>query len=268
MNFVIALQAEARPLIKSLKLTKRTGKTPFPVFESHFHRLVISGIGEIRSAAATGYLLGLFTTQTEAIINLGLAGHGSLKKGDIFIANRIFKESEKAVYYPPQLINLPFPGSSLQTCQSPSEHYSKNIGYDMEAHAFCSVAYQSCTHEIVQSIKIVSDNPSNPLNSFDPKSASNLIENQLDHIHMAIEGIEDLAKRLPSSPVNQELIKKIKATHHFSTTQSHQLESCLRHACIFGFDQEKIDPILSNSSNSSEFIKRLKQEIEPLQIIS
>ena len=81
MNFVIALQAEALPLIKSLKLTKRTGKTPFPVFESHYHRLVISGIGEIRSAAATGYLLGLFTTQPEAIINLGLAGHGSLKKG-------------------------------------------------------------------------------------------------------------------------------------------------------------------------------------------
>ena len=67
----------------------------------------------------------------------------------------------------------------------------------MEAHAFCSVAYQSCTREIVQSIKIVSDNPSNPLNSFDPKTASNLIENQLDHIHTAIEGIEDLAKSLP-----------------------------------------------------------------------
>ena len=268
MNFVIALQAEARPLIKSLKLTKRTGKTPFPVFESHYHRLVISGIGEIRSAAATGYLLGLFTTQPEAIINLGLAGHGSLKKGDIFIANRIFKKSEKAVHYPPQLINLPFPGSSLQTCQSPCEHYSKDIGYDMEAHAFCSVAYQSCTREIVQSIKVVSDNSSNPLSSFDPKTASNLIENQLDHIHMAIEGIEDLAKSLPTSPVMLKLIEKIKATHHFSTTQSHQLESCIRHACIFGFDQEKIDPILSGSSNSSEFIKRLKQAIEPLQIIS
>ena len=77
MNFVIALQAEARPLIKSLKLTKRTGKTPFPVFESHYHRLVISGIGEIKSAAATGYLLGLFTAKPEAIINLGLAGHGN-----------------------------------------------------------------------------------------------------------------------------------------------------------------------------------------------
>ena len=36
----------------------------------------------------------------------------------------------------------------------------------------------------------------------------------------------------------------------------------------FDIDQEKIDPILSSSSNSSEFIKRLKQAIEPLQIIS
>ena len=85
---------------------------------------------------------------------------------------------------------------------------------------------------------------------------------------MAIEGIEDLAKSLPSSPVKLELIKKIKATHHFSATQSHQLESCIRHASIFGFDEEKIDSILSNSSNSSEFIKKLKQAIEPLQIIS
>ena len=119
MNFVIALQAEARPLIKSMKLSKRSGKTPFLVFESDNHKLVISGIGEIKAAAATGYLLGLFDTQSEAVINLGLAGHGNLKKGDIFHANRIFKESEKIVHYPPQLLNLPFPGSSLQTCQSP-----------------------------------------------------------------------------------------------------------------------------------------------------
>jgi len=65
-----------------------------------------------------------------------------------------------------------------------------------------------------------------------------------------------------------ELIKKIKASHHFSATQSHQLESCIRHANIFGFEKEKIVSILSNSLNSSDFIEKLKGEIEHLQILS
>ncbi len=92
MNFVVALQAEACPLIDHYGL-KRSSGSPFRTFENQNHRLVISGIGTIRCAAATGYLLGLLPSRNEGLVNLGIAGHGQLEKGSLFIANRVSLDS-------------------------------------------------------------------------------------------------------------------------------------------------------------------------------
>ena len=54
MNFIISMQAEARPLIDKFRLTKRNLPSPFPVFESKLHKVIISGIGRMQAAAATG----------------------------------------------------------------------------------------------------------------------------------------------------------------------------------------------------------------------
>ena len=53
MNFIVALSCEAKPIIDELRLTKQLSPTPFPVFRSDFHQLVISGIGKVAAAAAT-----------------------------------------------------------------------------------------------------------------------------------------------------------------------------------------------------------------------
>ena len=44
MNFIVALQPEARPLIDRYKLVKRNDTTSFPIFENENHRLIISGM--------------------------------------------------------------------------------------------------------------------------------------------------------------------------------------------------------------------------------
>ena len=99
MNFLVALQPEARPLIEKFKLKKRNGSNPFPVFENESHCLAISGIGRIQAAAATGYLLGQLDGRPQAMINLGIAGHGTLDVGTLFLANRIFHSQELSLIH-------------------------------------------------------------------------------------------------------------------------------------------------------------------------
>ncbi|MCA8961724.1 MAG: hypothetical protein KDC38_14470, partial [Planctomycetes bacterium] len=63
VNLVVALRAEAEPLIERFGLMPRRSGA-FPTFDSapgdaRSLRLVISGVGAIRAAAAVGYAHGL-----------------------------------------------------------------------------------------------------------------------------------------------------------------------------------------------------------------
>ena len=64
MNFVVALKAEAGPLIECFKLVKESVPSTFPVFANDCHRLVLSGVGKELSAKATSYLSERFLNPT------------------------------------------------------------------------------------------------------------------------------------------------------------------------------------------------------------
>ena len=81
MNFVVALKAEALPLVESLGLTKESAASPFPLFASDRHRLVLSGVGKELAAKATNFLSERFSNPNQAWMNFGLSGHGTLLKG-------------------------------------------------------------------------------------------------------------------------------------------------------------------------------------------
>lgn len=267
MNFIVALQPEARPLIEGYKLIKRNDSSAFPVFENENHRLIISGIGRINAAAATGYLLSQLEQPTHAILNLGIAGHGELPTGIPFLANRVLCAEEKTVHYPPPVVDHPITRSALQTCKAPEKSYPQPIGYDMEAHAICSVAYKSVTRELVQVIKVVSDNPSNPLESFEPRIATDLITKQLHLIDQIVEQLDNLAKSVSLDPSIFTLIKELKIRHHFTATQTHQLEKVIQQAHALGLENSEIRSLANSSPSAKSLINDLNQKLEPLRLL-
>ena len=121
------------------------------------------------------------------------------------------------------------------------EIHPQPIGYDMEAHAICSVAYKSVTRELVQVIKIVSHNLSNPLESFEPRIATDLISKQLQLIDEIAEQLDNSAKEFFSffDPSIFTLIKELKIRHHFTATQTHQLEKVIQQAHALGLETPK-----------------------------
>ena len=108
MNFLVALKAEAGPLIDFYRLNQ-VHATPFPTFENQNHRLVISGIGRIRCSAATGYLLGLLPSKIEGLINLGIAGHGQLEKAPFLSPTESLSVPKKKCITPHRYSRVPFP---------------------------------------------------------------------------------------------------------------------------------------------------------------
>ena len=90
--WVIALRAEAAPLIDSFNMKIVENKSLFPIYanEETGHALVISGMGSIKSAAAATFLKNhLKINDYSAWINLGIAGFFKDPIGDMYQANKV-----------------------------------------------------------------------------------------------------------------------------------------------------------------------------------
>jgi hypothetical protein len=267
MNFVVALKAETSPLIERFKLTKESAPSPFPVFANDRHRLVVSGIGKELSAKATTYLSERFPQPNQAWLNFGLAGHGNLGLGTSFLANRILDDQEKSPFYPTQLLDHTLESSALHTCSSPVSDYPDPIGYDMEASAFCASASLVSIRELIQVVKVVSDNPDHPVGSFDRSSVGTLIEGALSSILPLVDKLEELAHKIEPAHGITELVDSAHAHHPFSETQRHQVRKLLTHAHTLGFSEKDALEAITGAKSAKQAISDLRESMEQHRIL-
>ena len=80
--------------------------------------------------------------------------------------------------------------------------------------------------EFVQ-VLVVSDTPADPLENFNAKEARNLMEDQVSMINEFVHLLQSMVAELEPNP-EVTLSPKTLSMHHFSRTQSLQLEKLLR----------------------------------------
>ncbi|MDA7823762.1 hypothetical protein N9A58_09265 [Opitutales bacterium] len=258
MNLVVALQKEANPIIQAYGLDKEQG-CPLPFYFKENRRLIISGIGRARVSAATAYLMGRFPEKNQPWLNLGIAGHGSLNTGQMFVAGRIIETGSSQCFYPPQIITSEVPVSELTTCGKPQKKYQPNMGYDMEAHAFYQTACLVSTRELVQVLKVVSDNPKQPISQFKPEQASKWIEAKLPEIDHWITELTEAALSIKPNPEINKLLSRITQRGGFSTTRSLQLGSLLRQADALGEDLGALEGMLTDVGSPKQMLAEIEQ---------
>ena len=268
MNFVVALKAEATPLVESFELAKESAPSPFPVFANGKHRLVLSGVGKELAAKATRYLSERFPRPNQAWLNFGLAGHGALATGTVFMANRILDDNGKSGFYPTQLLDHDLESSALQTCCSPVSDYPDPIGYDMEASTFCSSASLVSIRELIQVVKVVSDNPGHPADSFDRSSAGTLIKGALPSILPLVDQLEELANKIKPAPGLAEFVDSGLTLHPFSETQRHQARKILTHAHALGLPEKDALKAITDAKSAKQAISELRKIMEQHRILS
>ena len=157
--WVIALRAEAAPLIDAFNMKIVENKSLFPIYanEEKGHALVISGMGSIKSAAAATFLKNhLKINDYSAWINLGIAGFFKDPIGDMYQANKVVSKESGTAFFPGLRLSKLVPAAILFTVSKPENGYKEKALYDMEAAGFCEMAPSFSCNELTYVIKIVS----------------------------------------------------------------------------------------------------------------
>ena len=178
INIVVAMKREAKPLINYWKLKKRDESKKIFFNKRKKINLIISGIGKKKAEHATE-VLAKKTTIKSFFLNIGIAGHKDLKLGDIVLVSKVTDNKSKYNWYPTLLWKTKIQKIPLITVGFPKIRYTTNFLYDMEAAGFFKKARKYVGPEMVQSIKIISDNKDSSILNISSKKIENWIENKI-----------------------------------------------------------------------------------------
>ena len=262
MFLVVALQAEAQPLITRFGLRCESPRGMFRIYRSESMALVVSGVGKSLSAAATGYLCGCSDGWRNAPwINIGVAGHRNVDVGELIVANKIVDQSTAHSWYPPQLVSN-VDNSTLITVDKPEESYPERAAYDMEAAGFFPSATRCSSGELVQSIKVISDNPHQSIASLNARSIEQLITKNLSEIEQFIHRLSELSIEIKVLPHNGSLPESWAKRWSFSVTQGHRLRRLLQRWKVLIGDGETLDSVLGACKDGAAVLTALEARLK------
>lgn len=219
--FVVALACEAKPLIEHYGLKADLGATAFRLYRSERDELVISGVGRVAAAAATAFLAARSET-AGAWVNVGVAGHRSLPKGSLVIAEKIEERTSGLSFYPRRHFSSPAPGSRLITVDEVETGYEQEAAYDMEGSAFWATANRFQHAELVHCLKVVSDSPEEPVRRLDAAAIEELVASKLEDVDAVRSSLQEVVSSLPEKGGFE--VQPFSDVHHLSTTHLRRLE--------------------------------------------
>jgi hypothetical protein len=265
LHFVVALPAEATPIIDHFGLRRRTGGA-FPVYENENIALTVSGIGKAAAAAATAHLHAQTGNRTcTAWLNIGIAGHRRRAIGDGLLAHKITDQITGRSWYPPLTFELPCASDNLISVDEPETKYRKNGLYDMEAVGFYATACRFTIAELVHCYKIVSDNRLTSIEEISGKTTQALIEQRLDTIGVLVQALEALSARLVEFRSDPRELARFLEHWRFTVSEQHQLRRLLLH-----WQARSPETVWSNElavlPGANDALRYLRQELDILPI--
>jgi nucleoside phosphorylase len=167
VNLVVALPAEAKPVIAKFGLRRRPDRG-FPLYQGKRLSLVLSGPGKAAAAAATRWLWAQTGYPGQAVwLNLGIAGHRDRPLGQAVLAARILDVDSGDQWDLPRRSGIPVERETLITLDRPGNAYPKTGALEMEAAGFYAMARRFSPPERIHCLKVISDNAANPTSRID-----------------------------------------------------------------------------------------------------
>ena len=265
INLVVALPAEARPLIDCYQLNKKTTIGTFRVHQHADMSLIISGPGKVAAAAATALLASRNSPGKQAAwLNIGIAGHATYSTGQSLLAHRITDHATGKSWYPPQLFDLPTTTGSLLTVDVPENNYHQDLAYDMEASGYYPVASRFSSMELVQCFKVVSDNREQSTATVTAKSCTQLITRKIDEIDTLIRALASLTQEVNHWRAPPAGLERLTAQWHFTVSQQHQLAELARRWQVLMPEQPLWLSKLEKQKNATAVLQSLRQHLDSL----
>jgi len=264
---VVALKAEARPLIRHFCMTAEERDGSFRTFRSDTARLVVSGVGAAAARRATEYATaGL--DHPSPCLNVGVAGHGRLAVGTPLLIHKVTDRQTGDTHFPAFPFALPCATASLVTVTTAETAYVDPCAYDMEGSGFFAAAVAAAGNELAHSVKVVSDNPLEPVQGLSGQRIGLLLGERLELIESLVSVLTDCAGSVAGRHHDPPAYDLILQRWHFTFTQRHQLRRLLQrwHALAPGdLEPEILDPLRGSSLRSArQVITFLQSRIDSL----
>ena len=261
--WVIALRAEATPLIKAFNMKNVGNKSLFPIYtnEETGHALVISGIGSVKSAAAATFLKNqLKIKDHSAWINFGIAGFFKGPVGDLYQAIKVVSKESGAAFFPGLRLTKLLPASILVTVSKPENEYKEQVLYDMEASGFCEMAPIFSCNELTYVIKIISDTPNNSSSLITKNLVRELIEKKLPKIQNILAEIKILVEEEKKRLLIPNEVMKFEKRFKFTETNKYKFREAYRKWKI-AFPTENLELSEFLNFQPKEIILKLENEV-------
>ena len=229
INIVCALTAEAQPVVDRYKLRPAGDNLPFSLFLGERVRVLVTGVGKPASAAGVGYLFAHSTAcRHDGWLNLGVAGHGQRPVGTTCLVTRFLDRASHRSWYPPQIYQWEMPRLELITVDSPETDFPDDRLFDMEGSAFAAACIRWATGELVQSIKVVSDNRETVHRRLGKREVSQLIATSLDDVDSIVTQMLELSDSEHAIHSDPPELAEFLMRWHFTATRQRQLRDLLR----------------------------------------
>jgi len=270
IRLVVALPAEARPIARHWRL-EAVGSGPLPRFEGDGMELVVSGIGATAAAVAVGYLAGRGEGQDESgrwqgshreavgWLNVGIGGHRDHSLGSVRLASKVIERDSGRSWYPPLVFEGPCPGSVICTVSQVERELADDAIYEMEAAGFYPAATRFATAELVQVLKVVSDNLQRPPERLTASRVSELVEGALPVVESLIEELRLLSNDVAARLAKPEHLDEFLSRWRFTVTQRRQLERLLRR--LQALEETATPNSVAGARSSKEVLSRLREAI-------
>ncbi len=246
-TIVVALAAEARPIVRHFGL-RPTASQPFRVYQGEAVRLIVSGVGSAASAAAVDHLGGGRGRRPRAWINVGIAGHRDAALGGLRLASRIVDRKSGRAWYPPAVFDPPCAGAQVTTVDDVERELTGDFLYEMEAAGFYPAALRFATAELVQVLKVVSDNRVERAERLTAARVGELIAQGLPVVEKVVRELTAIATALGERVGSPERLNEYVGRWHFTVTQERQLERLLRRLGALG---RRIEPTFFDDATSA-----------------
>lgn len=273
-HFVVALSCEARPLLRHYGMEHDLASSGYRLFRSADDDLIVSGVGKTAAAGATAWLAAATANRDAPWINVGIAGHRSLARGEGLVAHRIVDDGTGRSWYPPRLFSGNYASSAVISVDKVEDRFEREAAYEMEAAGFWPTANRFATAELVQCYKVVSDGLQCPARELTAEVIEELVESRVDEIERLATDLRDLHTQLPEISIDLE---PFLSRWRLSVSQQRQLASLLRRwsalrptAVEAGLSDELVECLESEESihNASQLLSRLRATLDsqPLEL--
>lgn len=238
--WVVALRAEAQPLVSALGLRGHPRASPWPLYldAEGEAALVVSGVGRSAAAAAAGWAQGFLTVGVSergadeagfpaAWLNVGIAGHAEGPVGRALLAHRVVDVATDRAWYPPPVPGVTLASDTVFTVDRPESAFEIAGAYDMEASGFLAAAARCVSAELAQVVKVVSDTREEAAGELGRAEIGALIESRLDEIVGLGRVLAGLGATFAERRAEPAGSAEFLASWRFSTTQRRQLRRLL-----------------------------------------